>query len=186
MRILRDADRLQADPGDARPAAGGHQQAITAQLAPVAELEHEVVAVAAGGGGPRAELQLDAVAPQRLAQPLAQRGGLARQHAIGALDHHDLGAEAARHLGQLDPGRAGPQHEQAARDDGHAGRLAVGPDAVELAQTGDGRDERVGAEGDDDVLGGVAAAVDLDGPGARQAPGAADELDAAVGQPLHR
>ena len=61
------------------------------------------------------------------------------------------------------------EHEQPARDGLHAGRLAVGPDAVELAQPRDRRDDRVGAARDDDVVGGVAHAVDLDRARARRA-----------------
>ena len=41
-----DADRLEADPLDARPPAGGDEQPVAAQLAAVVELEDVVVAVA--------------------------------------------------------------------------------------------------------------------------------------------
>ena len=62
-------------------------------------------------------------------------------------------------LGELRPDRAAAEHEQPARDGLHRRRLAVRPDAVEPVQ--DRRDERVGAVREHDVLGRVAAAVDL-------------------------
>ena len=56
--------------------------------------------------------------------------------------------------------------------------LAVGPDAVELAQARDRRDDRVGAVREDDVLGGVAHAVDLDHARPGEPAGAAQQVDA--------
>ena len=114
---------------------------------------------------------------QRLAERLAERRGLARQQRA-ALDEHDLAAEAADGLRHLDADRAAAEDEQPARDRLHAGRLAVGPDAVELAQAGDRRDERVGAVGQHDVVGGVPRAVDLDHAGAGEPAAAAQEVDA--------
>ena len=73
-----------------------------------------------------------------------------------AFDERHLAAEAAHGLRELDADRTAAEHEQAPRDRLHAGRLAVRPHAVELAQARDRRHERVGAVGDDDVLGGVA------------------------------
>ena len=64
-----------------------------------------------------------------------------------------------------------------------AGRLAVGPDALELAQARDRRNDRIGAVGQDDVIGGVAHAVDLDHAWAGQSAAAAQQVDAVVGQP---
>jgi hypothetical protein len=65
----------------------------------------------------------------------------------------------------------------------HAGRLAVGPDAVELAQARDRRDDRVGAGGDDDVLGGVPRSRDLDDAWPGEPARAAQQIDAVVRQP---
>ena len=87
-------DVLQAQSLDARPAAGGHQQPVAAQLLAVGELEHVVVAVAARGGGMLAEVQLDALGGERLAERLAQRLGLARKDVIHALDQGDRRAHA--------------------------------------------------------------------------------------------
>ena len=157
-----DADGLEADPVDARAPAGGDEQAVAAQLAAVVELEDVVVAVAPRGGRVHAERELDAVAAQDLGERLAERRRLAREQVLGALDERDLAAEAANGLRHLDADRAAAEHEQPARDRLHAGHLAVRPDAFELAQAGDGRDERIGAVREDDVLGRVADAVDLD------------------------
>ena len=81
-----------------------------------------------------AEGELDAVAAQDLAERLAERRGSRGEQVLGALDERHLAAEAAHGLRHLDADRAAAEHEQAARDGLHAGRLAVGPDAVELAQ----------------------------------------------------
>ncbi len=81
VRIGRDADRLQADPFDARPPAGGDEQLVAAQLAAVLEREHVVLAVATRGGRADAEDELDAVAAQHLAERLAQRRRLAGKQA---------------------------------------------------------------------------------------------------------
>ena len=136
-RVGLDADRLQADAVDARAPAGGDEQAVAAQLAAVVELEDVVLAVAPRGGRVHAEDELDAVAAQDLAERLAQRRGLAGEHVLGALDERHLAAEAAHGLRHLDADRPAAEDEQAARDGLHAGRLAVGPDAVELAQARD-------------------------------------------------
>src|SRR4051795_11216530 len=95
---------------------------------------------APGGGGVPAEDNLAAVAAQPLRERLAQRLGLAREQVRGALDQHDLAAEAAHGLGHLDADRPAAEHDHAARDGLHGGRLAVGPDALQLAQPGDRRD----------------------------------------------
>ena len=126
----------------------------------------------------RAEDELDAVAAQDLAERLAQRRGLAGEQVLGALDERDLAAEATHGLRHLDADRPAAEHEQAARDGLHAGHLAVGPDAVELAQARDRRHDRVGAGRQDDVLGGVAHAVDLDHAGPGEPAAAAQQVDA--------
>ena len=170
-----DADRLQAEPLDARPAAGGDEQAVAAQLVPVVQHEHVLVAVASRFGRVRAEGELDAVAAQDLAERLAQRRGLAGQHVVGGFDDRHLAAEAADGLRHLDADRPPAEHEQPARYRLHAGHLTVRPDALELAQPGNRRHERVGSVGEDDVIGGVADAVDLDDPGPGEPPAAAQQ-----------
>ena len=132
------------------------------------------------GGGAHPEVELDALPPQRLAERVAQRRGLARNEALGALDQRHLAAETPHDLRQLDARRSAAEHEQATRHRLHAGRLAGAPDAVELAQSGDRRRDRVGAGRHDDVLGGVADAVDFDHAGAGEPAGAPQHVDAAA------
>ena len=182
-RVGVDADRLQADARDPRAPAGGDEEPVAAQLAAVVELEHVVVAVAARGGDVRAEDELDAVAAQDVAERLAERRGLAREDVRAALDQRDLAAEAADGLGQLDADGAAAEHEQPARDRLHRGRLAVGPEAVEVAQPGDRRDDGVGAVREHDVRGRVARAADLDRAGAGEPAGPAQQRDALLGEP---
>ena len=101
----------------------------------------------------------------------------------GAVDERHLAAEATHGLCQLDADRAGAENQQAARDGFHAGRFAAAPDALELAQAGDGRHDRVGSGREDDVLGAVGHAVDFDHARSGEPAGAAQQLDASVGQP---
>ena len=68
-----EADRLQAEAGDARAPARRHEQPVAAQLGAVGELQHELVALAPRGGGVAAEVQLDAVGGERLGDRLAER-----------------------------------------------------------------------------------------------------------------
>ena len=157
-----DADRLQPEPLDTRAPAGGHEQSIAAQLATVVELQDVVLALATAPRRLHAEHELDPVAAQRLAERLAQRRGLAREHVLGPLDKRHLATEATHDLRQLDAGGSAAEHEQPPRDGLHAGRLACAPDAFELAQARDRRNDRIGAGCDDDVLGRVAHTVDLD------------------------
>jgi len=104
--VRLDADRLEPDPLDPRTATRRHQQPVAAQLPAVAELEHVVLALTPRHRRPRAEHELDTVAAQHLAERLAQRRGLVREHPLGAahlevsavvLDHRvrvqDVGAD---------------------------------------------------------------------------------------------
>ena len=79
VAIGLDPDGLQAEPVDARAAAGGDEQAVAAQLAAILELEDVVLAVAARRGRACPEDELDAVAaagPRRAPRPAARaRGG---------------------------------------------------------------------------------------------------------------
>src|SRR5829696_8728088 len=178
MTVGVDADGLETDVGDPGAPAGGYQQAVTAHLPAVDELQDVVLAVASGGGCVRADDELDAVAAQDLAERLAQRHVLAREHVPGALEQHHLAAKAAHGLRHLDADRAAAQDEQAAWDGLHGRRLAVGPDASKVAQAWDRRNDRLRTAGHDDVLGGVAHAVDLDPAGSGEPAAAAQQLDA--------
>jgi hypothetical protein len=68
LRVGADADRLQAQLPHAGPPAGGDEEAVTSQLATVVELEDVVGALAPGGGGMHAEVQLDAFLAQDVAE----------------------------------------------------------------------------------------------------------------------
>ena len=130
-----------------------------------------------------AEHQLDPVPAQGLAERLAQRRGLAGQHPVGALDEHRLAAQTPHDLRQLDACGPAAQHEQAARDSLHARRLAGTPDALELTQSRERRHDRICAGRHDDVLRGVADALDFDHAGAGQPARAAQQVDAPARQP---
>ena len=76
-------------------------------------------------------------ARQRLRERVAERRRLAGERPVHALDDRDLGAHPGDGLAELDADGAGAEDQQPARDLAQAGRLAVRPDAVELAQARD-------------------------------------------------
>ena len=170
------------------PSTRGRRPVATSSRSPRSSVppsnsQDELVAVPPRGGGVHPQHQLDPVPAQRLAERLAQRRGLAGQHAVGALDEHRLAAETAHDLRHLDARRAAAQHEQAARDGLHARRLAGAPHALELTQSRDRGHDRIRAGRHDDVLRGVPDAVDLDHAGAGQPARAAQQVDAPLRQP---
>ena len=120
---------------------------------------------------------------QHLAERITERRGFSREHVPSGLDERHLTAESAHGLRHLDADRAAAEHEQATRDGLHARDLAVRPDAVELAQTGDGRDDGIGAGGKDDVLRRVTRTVDLDDAGPGEPAVAAKQVDPVIGEP---
>ena len=138
-----DPDGLEADPLDARSPTGGDQEPLAAHLPATLQFEDVLIALLPRGAGVRAEHQLDPVALQCLAEPLAEGRGLAREHPVGALDHHHLPAESPHDLRELDARGPSAQHDQAARNGLHARRLARSPDALQLPQPGDWRHERI-------------------------------------------
>ena len=99
-------------------------------------------------------------------------------------DQRDLAAEAADGLRHLDPHRPAAQDEQPARYRLHAGRLAVGPDAVELAQPRIG-----GMNGSAPLASTTLSALwrspsTSTTPDAGQPAGAAEQVDPVARQPL--
>ena len=118
-----------------------------------------------------------------LGERLAERRGLARQHVLGALDERDLAAEAADRLGHLDADRAAAEHEQPARDRLHARRLAVRPDALELAQARDRRDDRSAPVARTTWSAVWRTPSTSTTPVPARRPRAAQQVDAVVGQP---
>ena len=188
-RVDRDAPRVGCDPdrfqscGYPGAPAGGHEQSVTAQLATVVEGEDVVRPVSACRGGVCPDDQVDAVAAQHLAESLAQRRRQPGEHMSGALDEYDLRTQSTHRLGQLDAHRSAAEDQQAAWDGGHARRLPVGPHALQLEQTGNRGQHRIGPGCHDHVPGGVVHPVDLDHtrPGERAGP--AQQVDAVGLQP---
>src|SRR5262249_42148882 len=127
-----DADGLQPDALHARGAAGRDEQLVPPPLAGLVERDDLVLAVPPHARRADAQLELDAVAAQDLAERLAERSGLAGQHALGALDQHDLAAEGADDLRELNADRSSAEDQQPLRHGLHAGGLAVGPDPADL------------------------------------------------------
>jgi hypothetical protein len=177
VRARVDDDRVEPEAVEPGAPARGDEQAVAAQLRGVGEVEHVLLAVAAGRAGVLPEVQHDAVGGQRLADRLAERSRLARKHVIAALHERDGRAQPRHRLGHLDADRPGAEHEQSARDLRETGRLAARPHAREPAQPGNGRDHRVRARGDDDVLGRVGLRADRDGVRTGEAPLPAQHLD---------
>jgi hypothetical protein len=103
-------------------------------------------------GGVLAEPQHDPLLPQGRRHRLADRLGLARKQSRLALAQRHLAAEAPERLRQLDADRPAAEHDQGRRQLLELGRLAVRPDAVELAQTVDRRNDGRGPGGHDDLV----------------------------------
>jgi len=110
-------------------------------------------------------------------------GGLAGEYVLRALDECRLTAEATHGLRHLDADRPTAQDEQAPRNRLHAGRLAAAPDPLQVAQAGHGRHDRVCAVREDDVLGAVAHAVDLDDTRSGEPSVATEQVDPLLRQP---
>ena len=168
---------LQPDALHPWPPARGHEEALSSQLRAVVELQDELLTVPHRLGRGDAEMELNAVTTQRLAERLAECGRLADNHTLGRFDQDDLSTEAAHRLGQLDTCRPASEDEEPRRDGLHTRRLAGTPDSVEIAQAGNGWGEGIGTGRDDDVLAGVANAVDFDGTDAGEATRPAQQVD---------
>ncbi len=102
---------------------------------------------------------------------------------VRALDERHLAAEACHDLRELDADRTTAEDEHAVGHGLHPGRLAVRPDPFELAEARDRGDDRIGARGQDHVVGGVPHTVHLDDADAGQPSAAAKERDVVVRQP---
>jgi hypothetical protein len=103
--------------------------------------------------------------------------------AVHALDDRDLGAHPRDGLAELDADGTGAEDQQPAGHLPQAGRLAVGPDAVELAETRDRGDDRVRAGRDHDVAGEVGVVADDHASGAVEASRAAHDRDPRAVRP---
>jgi hypothetical protein len=124
-------------------------------------------------------------APPSLRDRLAEGRRLPRQQVVVALDDRDRGTQQPDRLGHLDPDGTAAEHQQPQWDLGQGRDLAVRPQTRQLAQARHGRERRIGARGDDDVLGGVRRPVDRDGAPTGQAAPPADDLDPRAAGPRH-
>ncbi len=97
--IRLDADGVQPDVVDAWAPARGDEQPVTAQLAAIRELEHEILAIPASCGCLDSKAQLHAIAAQDIAERVAKRGGFSGDHAGAALGQRHLTAQASYSLG---------------------------------------------------------------------------------------
>ena len=112
-RFGLDADGLEPDAVDPRPATGRDEQAVAAQLGAVVDGQDEVVAVPSRLRRAHAEHQLDAVATEDLAERLAQRCGLVGEHVLGQVDE--------RRPRRRGGARPGPSRRRPDRRPGSAG-----------------------------------------------------------------
>ena len=154
------------------------------QLPPVIDCDDEILAISSRSDRVRGQRELDPLAAQDLTECFTERRRLPREYTLGHLDDRHLAAKPVYRLGHLHPDRPTAQNEKAAGNGLHRRCLAIAPDAVEFAQARDGRDDRIGAIGQDDVVGRVAHAVDLDDARAGEPAGAAQKADAAIVQPV--
>ena len=113
---------------------------------------------------------------QGIAEGLSERRRFAGQEMLGHVDDHDLAAEPPHDLGHLYSDRATAEDKEATGDGLHGGGFAAAPDPVEFAEPRNRRDDRVGAVGEHDVVGGVADPVDLDRARTCQAAAAAQQV----------
>ena len=169
------------------PAAGRHEQLISAQRARAAvELDHHVAVLDAHRGRQHAEVHLHALLLQRLADVLARERLLTPDQPVAALDEAHVAAEARVRLRHLDADHAATEdHEPLGHLLGGRG-LAVGP-WLHVIEARDRRDQRRRAGRDDHGAPRHQRFVaDLDPALAVEAAGAADDRDAAVLEPgLH-
>src|SRR5947209_3203034 len=104
--------RLQADALDAGAPAGCDKQSVASQLAGVIEPQHILVAFPPCRGRVLSKHQLYSIPAQRLAQRLAEWGGLAGKQVIGALDEYGLTAEPSHDLCKLHTRGPATQHQK--------------------------------------------------------------------------
>ena len=158
--------------GDDQPLAREHGAALQVHLDPGRD--------ALDGA---AQVDVDALAGEHVAQERAGVGVVAREQAVGDVGQRDLRAHAAEELGELAADRARAEDDDARRDLAHGRGLAVRP-VVDLVQTGDGRDRRHRAGRDHEPLVAELAARRLDESRLADHRLAAHELDVAIGEPL--
>jgi hypothetical protein len=125
--------------------------------------------------------------PFLLERRLQQLGRLRvdpRHQAVAALDDRHLGTEAPVELGELAPGDASTQDDQARRHAVRRGRVSRRP-RLDRVQPVERRRDRGGPGCDDEAVVLDLLSVRLDHAGPRDVTGTADERDALAVQPRH-
>src|SRR5207253_1598616 len=122
-------------------------------------------------------VDLDAAAAHLLRQRDPQIVVEAVEQFLAADQLDDLGAEAAEDAGELDRDIAAADNDDLARQARQVERLVR---RDHMLDAGDVRHRRMPAGGDQDVLGGVAPAGDLDRVRVNEDTAPVDDLDAAV------
>lgn len=111
------------------------------QAGAVFEANDVVGSVPDDARGSAAEVDSQPLARERLRERVTERARLARQDVIHSLDQIDVGAEGGERLGHLHAHGTATEDYDACGDLARAGRLAVGPNAVELGEARDRRDD---------------------------------------------
>ena len=180
------ADGLEPDPVDARAPAGGDEQAVAAQLAAVVEFE-DVLVARRGARRSRARAECAARCPPR-AQNLAaapRPSGAGSRGSTWSAPSTSATSPPRRRTACAISTPTGPPPRISSRC-GTAfiavtSRFVQTP--VELAQAGDRRDDRVGAGGEDDVLGACSASPSTSTTPGRRAGRCRAAGRCRVGQP---
>src|SRR5947209_4709599 len=131
--------------------------------------------------GVDAHVKRDPLALELTGDRVAGLLSFARQQAL-ALDQCDLRPEAAQRLRELDADGAAAEDDDAARHLLHAGRVPVGP-VVDVRESFDRRDDRIGSRRQHDALGLDLLVADPDATRAFDVRVAAMQVDALVAQP---
>ena len=184
VAVRLDADRLQAEPVDAWAPAGGDEQAVAAQLAAVVELPGRSPRPRAA---PRSQCtpSTSSTPSRRRASPSASPSGAgSRASTCSALSASATSPPRRRTAWAISTPTGPPPSTSRRRG------MAFMPVASRLVQT-PSSSRRPGTGGmigsaavrQDDLLGGVAHAVDLDHARPGEPAGAAQQLDADARQP---
>ncbi len=165
--VERDADRVQPEARDMRPAADREQHHVGAdRLGRAARggfhLQRHASVVHRSAGYLRRQAELHPLLGQDAFELLAHLAIHAGQDAVQEFDDRHLRAEAAPDAAHLEPDHAAADHHQVVGHGIQLERAGGGDDALLIhLDTAQGRGFRT--RGDDDVLRGVVGARDLHG-----------------------
>ncbi len=180
LLVQRDAGGGQVQVVGGRDAADGPDQAVDGEVATIFQLQGQaVVSVLDHGFRNGVGVQFGPFLRHDLHQGLVDHGIEVAQRRVLAHHQMGLGAKRLHHAGDLHSDIAGPHH-------GHPFWLALQlEEAVGVdAQLGprDGRHFGAATGGDQDVIGAVLLAIDLDGVAADEAGEALDDGDLVLAQ----